>query len=124
MTRAIKAFEECFNRSSSAKDGSFVEILHLSELRSCHARCPVLGKTTFAFSRKAVHTISASFPFFAPRSDRRAEKGGRRRGGEAFQFEAAGFVSKPSVVWLNYKCTCLITSLSGACQGLHPKNKP
>lgn len=33
-------------------------------------------------------------------------------------------MSKPSVVWLNYKRTCLITSLSRACQRLRPKNKP
>lgn len=91
-----------------------------TQLSAC---CPVLGKTTFAFSCKAIHTISVSFPFFALSSDRKAEKGGGEAG-EDFQFEAAGFVSKPSVVWLNYKCTCLITSLSGACQGLHPKNKP
>ena len=40
-----------------------------------------------------------------------------------FQFEAYGFVSKPSVAWLNYTRTRLITSLSGACQRLLPKNK-
>lgn len=34
-----------------------------------------------------------------------------------------GFVSKADVVWLNYKRTCLITSLSRTCQELHPKNK-
>lgn len=34
-----------------------------------------------------------------------------------------GFVSKADVVWLNYKRTCLITSLSWTCQELHPKNK-
>ena len=52
---------------------------------------------------------------------------GREKRGERweyFQFEASGFVSKPSVVWLNYKRTCLITRLSRACQRLHPKNKP
>lgn len=52
---------------------------------------------------------------------RQRKEGGEK--GEDFQFEASGFVSKPSVVWLNYKRTCLITSLSRACQRLHPKNK-
>lgn len=47
----------------------------------------------------------------------------REEVGEDLRFEASGFVSKPSMVWLSYKRTCLITSLSRACQRLHPKNK-
>lgn len=49
------------------------------------------------------------------------EKSGEK--GEDFQFEAGGFVSKPSAAWLNSKRTWLITGVSVAARGCVSKMK-
>lgn len=84
-----------------------VGILHLENIPSYAQQNHIIVLTG---------SISSSFA-----SDRKAEKRGRRAG-KTFGLRLHG-LSKASMVWLNYKCTCLVTSLSGACQRLHPKNK-
>lgn len=84
----------------------------------------MLGKTTLTLCCVCVKSFSklSSLYFCAVLW----QEGGKNRASKKGRLSIWGFwgfVSKADVVWLNYKCTCPITSLSWTCQELHPKNK-